>query len=76
MPSCWRPRNPHLKTWNTGNAADYHLDPSGNQKVGAESIVAVLADHRAAGIAIKKLGVAGFKMESLTVPGKGCHTEE
>ncbi len=41
-----------------------------------DTIVAIFADHGAAEIAIKKLTAAGFEMKTLSVVGKGYHTEE
>jgi hypothetical protein len=40
------------------------------------SVVAVFPDHEAAEAAVKKLTSAGFEMKSLSVVGKGYHTEE
>lgn len=40
------------------------------------TVVAVFTDHLSADIAVKKLATAGFKMENLSVVGKGYHTEE
>lgn len=40
------------------------------------SVVAVFDDHDAAEAAIKKLTAGGFDMKSLSVVGKGYHTEE
>jgi hypothetical protein len=41
-----------------------------------DSVVAVFADHPMADAAVKKLTSAGFEMKSLSVVGKGYHTEE
>ncbi len=41
-----------------------------------DSVVAVFKDHKAAEAAIKKLAQDGFEMKSLSVIGKGYHTEE
>jgi hypothetical protein len=41
-----------------------------------EAVVAVFADHAAAEVAIKKLGLAGFDITHLSVIGKGYHTSE
>jgi len=41
-----------------------------------DSVVAVFADHQAAEAAVKTLTAAGFEMKSLSVVGKGYHTEE
>ena len=41
-----------------------------------DTVVAVFADHPAAEAAIKKLTTAGFDMKSLSVVGKGYHTDE
>jgi hypothetical protein len=42
----------------------------------SEAAVAVFADHGSAEAAIKKLTEAGFAMTSLSVVGKGYHSEE
>lgn len=42
----------------------------------AETAVAVFNDHRAAEEAVKKLTQAGFDMKTLSIIGKGFHTEE
>jgi hypothetical protein len=42
----------------------------------SDTIVAVFADHNSAEAAIKKLSSAGFEMKSLSVVGKGYHSEE
>ena len=42
----------------------------------ADSVIAVFADHQAAEAAVKKLTAAGFEMKSLSVVGKGYHTDE
>jgi hypothetical protein len=39
-------------------------------------VIAVFDDHPAAEAAVKKLTAAGFEMKSLSVIGKGYHTEE
>jgi hypothetical protein len=41
-----------------------------------DSIVAIFADHTQADAAVKTLTDAGFSMKSLSVVGKGYHTEE
>ena len=41
-----------------------------------DTVIAVLADHHAAEAAVKKLAAAGFEMKSLSVVGKGYHSEE
>jgi hypothetical protein len=41
-----------------------------------DSVVAVFIDHNAAETAVKKLAAAGFAMKSLSVIGKGYHTDE
>jgi hypothetical protein len=41
-----------------------------------DTVIAVLADHQAAEAAVKKLTAAGFEMKSLSVVGKGYHTDE
>ena len=41
-----------------------------------DTVIAVFADHPAAETAIKKLTAAGFDMKSLSVVGKGYHTDE
>ena len=41
-----------------------------------DAVVAVFADHNAAEVAVKKLTAAGFEMKSLSVVGKGYHTDE
>jgi hypothetical protein len=40
------------------------------------AVIAVFADHAAAEDAVKKLTAGGFAMTSLSVVGKGYHTEE
>ena len=42
----------------------------------ADSVIAIFPDHNAADAAIKNLTEAGFPMKSLSVVGKGYHTEE
>lgn len=42
----------------------------------AETAVAVFNDHREAEEAVKKLTQAGFDMKTLSIIGKGFHTEE
>lgn len=42
----------------------------------ADTVIAVYANHLAAEEAVKKLSAAGFEMKSLSVVGKGYHTEE
>jgi len=42
----------------------------------ADTVIAVYANHSAAEDAVKKLATAGFDMKSLSVIGKGYHTEE
>lgn len=42
----------------------------------ANSVVAVFGDHRTADAALRKLMAAGFGMKSLSIVGKGYHTEE
>jgi hypothetical protein len=41
-----------------------------------DTVVAVFSDHPAAEMAIKKLASAGFDMKSLSVVGKGYHSDE
>ena len=41
-----------------------------------DSIIAIFEDHAAAEAAVKKLAATGFAMKSLSVVGKGYHTEE
>jgi hypothetical protein len=41
-----------------------------------DTIIAVFPDHNAAEGAVKKLAQAGFDMRSLSVVGKGYHTDE
>jgi hypothetical protein len=41
-----------------------------------DTVIAVFADHHAAEAAVKKLTAAGFEMKTLSVVGKGYHTEE
>ena len=41
-----------------------------------DTVVAVFADHSGAEAAVKKLAQAGFAMKTLSVIGKGYHTEE
>ena len=40
------------------------------------AVIAEFADHHAADAAVKELAAAGFPMPSLSVVGKGFHTEE
>ena len=42
----------------------------------SDAVIAVFATHQEAEIAIKKLSEAGFEMKTLSVIGKGYHTEE
>jgi hypothetical protein len=42
----------------------------------ADAVIAVFVDHNSAELAVKKLTAAGFAMQSLSVVGKGFHTEE
>jgi len=42
----------------------------------ADTVISVYANHLAAEGAVKKLATAGFDMKSLSVIGKGYHTEE
>jgi hypothetical protein len=41
-----------------------------------DTVIAVFADHRAAESAVKKLTAAGLEMKTLSVVGKGYHSEE
>ena len=41
-----------------------------------DTVIAVFADHQAAEVGVKKLTAAGFKMKTLSVVGKGYHTDE
>ncbi len=41
-----------------------------------DTVVAVVADHAAAEAAVKKLTAGGLAMKSLSIVGKGYHTEE
>jgi hypothetical protein len=41
-----------------------------------DTIIAVFPDHNAAEGAVKRLAQAGFDMKSLSVVGKGYHTDE
>jgi hypothetical protein len=41
-----------------------------------DSVIAILPDHLAAEAAVKELTAEGFAMKSLTIVGKGYHTEE
>jgi len=41
-----------------------------------DTVIAVFPDHKAAEGAVKKLAQAGFDMKSLSVVGKGYHTDE
>jgi hypothetical protein len=41
-----------------------------------DTVIAIFPDHNAAEAAIKNLTEAGFPMKSLSVVGKGYHTEE
>jgi hypothetical protein len=47
-----------------------------DQMESPDTVIAVLADHHAAEAAVKKLAAAGFEMKSLSVVGKGYHSEE
>jgi len=40
------------------------------------TVVAVFANHNAAGSAVKELATAGIEMKNLSVVGKGYHTDE
>jgi hypothetical protein len=42
----------------------------------ADTVIAVFADHNSAEVAVKKLTAAGFKMQNLSVVGKGYQTDE
>jgi hypothetical protein len=42
----------------------------------SDTVIAVFDDHQSAEAAVKKLAAAGFAMKSLSVVGKGYHTEE
>lgn len=42
----------------------------------ADTVIAIFPDHQAAEAAVKKLNAAGFAMTSLSVVGKGYHTDE
>ena len=42
----------------------------------ADTVIAVFTDHLAAETAVKKLTAAGFEMKTLSVVGKGYHTDE
>ena len=46
------------------------------EKPKANSVIDVFADHNAAETAVKKLTAAGLEMKSLSVVGKGYHTDE
>src|SRR5664279_2255542 len=41
-----------------------------------DTVIAVFPDHQAAEAAVKKLSASGFEMRSLSVVGKGYHTDE
>ena len=41
-----------------------------------DTVIAIFDDHHAAETAVKKLAEAGFEMKTLSVVGKGYHTEE
>ena len=41
-----------------------------------DTVIGVFADHTAAETAVKKLTSAGFEMKSLSIVGKGYHTDE
>ena len=41
-----------------------------------DTVIAVFQDHGAADAAVRRLAAAGFALESLSVVGKGFHTEE
>jgi hypothetical protein len=41
-----------------------------------DTVIAVFADHPAAEAAVKELAAAGFAMKTLSVVGKGYHTDE
>ena len=42
----------------------------------SDTAIAVFDDHRSAEAAVKQLAASGFEMKSLSVVGKGYHTEE
>jgi hypothetical protein len=42
----------------------------------SDTVIAVFDDHHSAEAAVKKLAASGFEMKSLSVVGKGYHTEE
>src|ERR1700691_783744 len=41
-----------------------------------EAVIAVFADHQSAEAAVKRLAAAGFEIKSLSLVGKGYHTDE
>jgi hypothetical protein len=41
-----------------------------------DTVVAIFADHPAAEVAVRKLTGAGFDMKTLSIVGKGYHTDE
>ncbi len=41
-----------------------------------DAVIAVFPDHAAAESAVKKLTAGGVPMQSLSIAGRGCHTEE
>lgn len=41
-----------------------------------DTVIAVFDDHPAAESAVKKLTAAGFEMKTLSIVGKGYHTDE
>jgi hypothetical protein len=47
-----------------------------NQMENADTVIAVFPDHNAAEGAVKRLAQSGFDMRSLSVVGKGYHTDE
>lgn len=42
----------------------------------SDTLVAVFPDHAAAENALKTLAQAGFELKTLSIVGKGCHTEQ
>jgi hypothetical protein len=56
--------------------AERRVSPKENTMEKPDTVIAVFTDHDAAEAAVKKLAAAGFEMKTLSVVGKGYHTEE
>jgi hypothetical protein len=64
-----RPGLSGSKKWQTKSGKDDQMEKM-------DTIIAVFPDHNAAEGAVKRLAQAGFDMKSLSVVGKGYHTDE